>query len=296
MIMTNDLVETFFKCPTKCFLRSCGEVGTGNAYADWVRTKNDIFRIEGTKRLVTEVAPDKCAIGAQAMGSPKPAQMALGHRFAVQSQNLQCSCHAVQQIPAAGRGRTAQFVPIRFVFRNKLNRDDKLLVAFDARVLSEVLRREVGFGKIVHGENYATRKVKTSALVGKVRKLTDKIGTLLASPSPPDLGGPGPDLPTCGDVCNDSAQGAMSKIYVMKVEDTYRVAGTRISLDSLVYLYREGISPEGMVESYPTLTLEQVHGALAYYLANQKEIDHTWRGRTQSPSASIKSHGEVTQN
>ena len=188
--MTNDLVETFFKCPTKCFLRSCGEVGTGNAYADWVRTKNDIFRIEGTKRLVTEVAPDKCAIGAQAMGSPKPAQMALGHRFAVQSQNLQCSCHAVQQIPAAGRGRTAQFVPIRFVFRNKLNRDDKLLVAFDARVLSEVLRREVGFGKIVHGENYATRKVKTSALVGKVRKLTDKIGTLLASPSPPDLGGP----------------------------------------------------------------------------------------------------------
>ena len=87
-------------------------------------------------------------------------------------------------------------------------------------------------------------------------------------------GGPGPDLPTRGDVCNDSARGAMSKIYVMKVEDTYRVAGTRISLDSLVYLYREGISPEGMVESYPTLTLEQVHGALAYYLANQKEIDH----------------------
>jgi uncharacterized protein (DUF433 family) len=76
-----------------------------------------------------------------------------------------------------------------------------------------------------------------------------------------------------GEVCNDSLRGAMSKVYVMKVEDTYRVAGTRISLDSLVYLYREGISPEGMVESYPALTLEQVHGALAYYLANQKEID-----------------------
>jgi uncharacterized protein (DUF433 family) len=66
----------------------------------------------------------------------------------------------------------------------------------------------------------------------------------------------------------------MSKVYVTKVEDTYRVAGTRISLDSLVYLYREGISPEGMVESYPALTPEQVYGALAYYLANRKEIDH----------------------
>jgi len=76
-----------------------------------------------------------------------------------------------------------------------------------------------------------------------------------------------------GEVCNDSLRGAMSKVYVTKVDDTYRVAGTRISLDSLVYLYRDGISPESMVESYPAFTLEQVHGALAYYLANQKEID-----------------------
>ncbi len=45
-----------------------------------------------------------------------------------------------------------------------------------------------------------------------------------------------------------------------------------MSLDSLV-LFREGISAEGMVESYPSLTLEQVHGALAFYLANQEEID-----------------------
>jgi hypothetical protein len=122
MIITNDLVETFLKCPTKCFLRSGGEAGTGNAYAAWVRTKNDVFRIEGTKRLVAEVAPDKCAIGPQAMENPKPAQWHLGMDFAVQ---LQCSCHAVEQIPSAGPGRTAQFVPIRFVFRNKLNRDAK---------------------------------------------------------------------------------------------------------------------------------------------------------------------------
>ncbi len=53
-------------------------------------------------------------------------------------------------------------------------------------------------------------------------------------------------------------------MYVTKVESVYRVSGTRVSLDSLVYLYREGMSVESMVESYPALTLEQVHGALAY--------------------------------
>ena len=65
----------------------------------------------------------------------------------------------------------------------------------------------------------------------------------------------------------------MSKEYVRRVEGAYRVGDTRVSLDSLVYLFREGVSAESMVESYPALTLEQVHGALAFYLANQKEVD-----------------------
>jgi len=65
----------------------------------------------------------------------------------------------------------------------------------------------------------------------------------------------------------------MPKEYVANVDGAYRVGGTRVSLDSLVYLYREGVSAESMVDSYPALTLEQVHGALAFYLANQSEVD-----------------------
>ena len=65
----------------------------------------------------------------------------------------------------------------------------------------------------------------------------------------------------------------MSKEYVKKTEGVYRVGDTRVSLDSLVYLFREGMSAESMVESYPALTLEAVHGALAFYLANENEID-----------------------
>ena len=65
----------------------------------------------------------------------------------------------------------------------------------------------------------------------------------------------------------------MHKEYVKKIEGVYRVGGTRVSLDSLVYLFREGMSVESMVESYPALSMEDVHGALAFYLANENEID-----------------------
>ena len=65
----------------------------------------------------------------------------------------------------------------------------------------------------------------------------------------------------------------MHKEYVKKSEGVYRVGGTRVSLDSLVHLFREGMSVESMVESYPALTMEDVHGALAFYLANENAID-----------------------
>jgi uncharacterized protein (DUF433 family) len=65
----------------------------------------------------------------------------------------------------------------------------------------------------------------------------------------------------------------MTSDYVKKVGATFRVAGTRVSLDSIVYAFREGQSAESIAENYPALTLEQVYGALAFYLRRQKEID-----------------------
>ena len=58
-----------------------------------------------------------------------------------------------------------------------------------------------------------------------------------------------------------------------------RIADTRVSLDSLIYLFREGVSAEGVVESYPALTLEQVRGALAFYLGTKSRSTPTsWKG------------------
>ena len=66
----------------------------------------------------------------------------------------------------------------------------------------------------------------------------------------------------------------MSTQYVTKLENgAYRVAGTRVSLDSVVYAFWRGESPESIVDSFPALTLEQVYGAVAYYLAHQAEVD-----------------------
>jgi uncharacterized protein (DUF433 family) len=65
----------------------------------------------------------------------------------------------------------------------------------------------------------------------------------------------------------------MAKEYVERREDGYWVTGTRVSLDSVVYAFLRGASPESIAQSFPVLTLEEVYGGIAFYLAHQAEVD-----------------------
>lgn len=69
----------------------------------------------------------------------------------------------------------------------------------------------------------------------------------------------------------------MNQEYVENREGGYFVSGTPISLDSIVYAFRRGASAETIRSSFPILTLEQVYGAIAFYLSRQAEVDEYLR-------------------
>jgi hypothetical protein len=62
MTITADVFEAFLKCPTKGYLRSRGEVGTGDAYADWLRIQNESWRREALKCLTPGNVPGEYPI------------------------------------------------------------------------------------------------------------------------------------------------------------------------------------------------------------------------------------------
>jgi hypothetical protein len=164
MTITPSLFEASLKCPTKCWLRFTGEPPTGNTYAEWVQTEHESYRTEAAKRLAANVPANECAV-APAAAELKTAKWRVavdvpvrieprssrGHEAQTSSTEINQSLltsaativesrlHGIERIPSEGRGKAAQFIPIRFIFTNKLGKDDKLLLAFDAFVLSEVL-------------------------------------------------------------------------------------------------------------------------------------------------------------
>jgi predicted RecB family nuclease len=153
----------------------------------------------GANEMDVTVASERLAAGSPArtatVGSPdsapdtSPARPGSASLAVVPPPTylVETCLHLVERVPAEGRGTATQFVPIHFIVFNKVTKDDKLLLAYDAFVLGQVLGRNMAFGKLIHGDKHATLRFKTHTVAGEVRKRLDKIATLLSSSTPPDL-------------------------------------------------------------------------------------------------------------
>ncbi|MGB9553466.1 MAG: DUF433 domain-containing protein [bacterium] len=82
-------------------------------------------------------------------------------------------------------------------------------------------------------------------------------------------------------------------------ENTIRIAGTRVGIETVLRDYQEGASPEEIVLRYPTLSLEQVHATIIYYLANRERIEgylervkrrqeEAWQEQERNPSEFVR--------
>jgi uncharacterized protein (DUF433 family) len=73
----------------------------------------------------------------------------------------------------------------------------------------------------------------------------------------------------------------LSEEYVERTESGYSVAGARVSLDSIVYAFLGGQTAEAIAQAFPVLTLEQVYGALTFYLAHREDVDAYLRAQRE---------------
>ena len=86
----------------------------------------------------------------------------------------------------------------------------------------------------------------------------------------------------------------MATEYVEMREGNYFVRGSRVSLDSVAYGFLNGESPETIRDNFPTLRLEQVFGAVAFYLAHQTEVDDYLKSKNEAYEIARRSQTHVS--
>src|SRR5262249_3687752 len=62
--------------------------------------------------------------------------------------------------------------------------------------------------------------------------------------------------------------------YVEERDGGYYIAGTRISLDSIIHAFQDGESPEGILRSFPMAgPIVKIYGAITFYLENKEKVE-----------------------
>jgi uncharacterized protein (DUF433 family) len=76
-------------------------------------------------------------------------------------------------------------------------------------------------------------------------------------------------------------------------DGAYRVAGTRVTLDTVVAAYQEGATPEEIVDQYPSIKLDHVYAVIGYYLRHREEVE-AYLGDRAKYAADVRSAAEKT--
>lgn len=71
-------------------------------------------------------------------------------------------------------------------------------------------------------------------------------------------------------------------ILTLTPEGSVRIAGTRVTIESIVQNFRDGATPEEICQDFPAIALAQVYDVLAFYLTHQPEVEAYLREQTQT--------------
>jgi uncharacterized protein (DUF433 family) len=82
----------------------------------------------------------------------------------------------------------------------------------------------------------------------------------------------------------------MSKEFVEPRDDSFYLIGSRVPLAHIVREFQRGESAEAIRSHYPVLSLEQVYGAITFYLGNQEYVESDIAKREREEDAFTAAH------
>ncbi len=82
----------------------------------------------------------------------------------------------------------------------------------------------------------------------------------------------------------------MIKEFVERREGSFYLVGSRVALAHIVREFQRGESPESIRSHYPVLRLEQVYGAITFFLGNPEEVEADISEREYEEDAFTASH------
>jgi hypothetical protein len=186
-VITDVVFEAFLQCEMKAYLLLQGVTGTDPEIADWQWTVAHQFQTSCSERLRRITPEAQCHTGMPPLDALKQGVYRVILDPLISISDIHTRLHALVRMATHRGADGASYSPVRFVPHEKLASFDKLLVAFDALVLSRGTGHKPRVGKIVHGSRYVSATVPLSRLSGKAQSSLTRLAALRGNATPPPL-------------------------------------------------------------------------------------------------------------
>jgi predicted RecB family nuclease len=187
MLINEELFAAFVDCKTKSFLKLTETDADRSEFLEWQRRILDDYKQKCSLRLQERCnASGDCYLGSPSLEDLKGNQYRFVINCVMQVEHLQSSFHALARLDSDPR-KLKPYIPIRFVPSEKIAKRDKLLLAFDALVISIASGEMPPFGRIIHGNDQRNVRIGLSELMKSARAIVRDIKDQASTQAPPEL-------------------------------------------------------------------------------------------------------------
>jgi uncharacterized protein (DUF433 family) len=78
--------------------------------------------------------------------------------------------------------------------------------------------------------------------------------------------------------------------FVERRDGSFYIAGSRVPLATIVHDFQNGETPEAIQSNFPTLSLEQIYGAITFYLGSKDEVESDMAERQRVEDQFTRTH------
>ena len=178
MKITDAIFRDFLNCKTKAFLGLQGESSPPSDYQRILIQLTTTYKNEALKKLFIRYKE------SQVVNLPISTLSALqeGHRLItdtyIDSGELCSYCNAIEKTKGTSQLGAFYYVPILFTAKEKIAKEDKLILAFTGLVLDSVQKRQPEYGKIIYGAGHKASRITLDTQIAAAQKVVDELKEL----------------------------------------------------------------------------------------------------------------------
>lgn len=186
MIINNEIFESFINCKYKAYLKLSGTSGNISEYEIMQNEIRVLYKMGALKNILSAYKEKEILNNTDLNSAIEDGKKAIVNAH-VNCDGLQSYCDLMEKISGKSDLGLFHYVPFVFIAKEKVSKEDKLMLAYNGLVIGYMQNRQPKYGEVIYGKPFKRTKINLDGKLNIVMKLIDDLKESCGNGKPPQL-------------------------------------------------------------------------------------------------------------